>query len=328
MKYKDFSKDLKKQFLVDKDNIYLGHPSTIINNKKELLCVYPKGHGRGEIIYKKSFDYGKTWTERLKTPDSWKYSQETPILYKLQDKIILLSGRYPSKLSYSLDEGESWSEFKEFDWGGLVVFSSLLHLNNKYVAFFHDNGKFFKGSGVRGDFTLYQIESEDGINWGKPKSIYVSRQGEKFCEPYAILSPNKQQVLLLLRNNFKKFSFGMTSDNFCKTWNRPFQLNIHLSGDRHIAKYIDNERLFISFRGKNQGKFYHDWCGWTGSYNDILKNKPGDSFIRIMQNKKDGGDCAYPCIEMVDDVVINTTYGSWDGGLPYIMCVRINKNEL
>lgn len=328
MIYKDFSKDISKQFLVDKDKIYLGHPSTIINNKNEILCVYPKGHGRGEIVYKKSLDFGKTWTDRLPTPTSWKTSQETPILYKLKDKIILLSGRYPSQLSYSLDDGETWSEFKKFNWGGLVVFSSLLEIDNKYIAFFHDNGKFFKGSGIRSDFTLYQTSSENGIEWDHPKPIYVSRAGEKFCEPYAIFSPDQKQVLLLLRNNFKKFSFGMTSNDFCKNWNRPFQLNIHLSGDRHIAKYIDDDKLFVSFRGKNQGKFYQDWCGWTGSYYDIINKKPGSSFIRIMENKKDGGDCAYPNIDIVDDVIINTTYGSWDGGLPYIMCVRINKDEL
>ena len=55
-KFIDISKDTDRQVIVDKeDGQYLGHPTTtLIENSETILCVYPKGHGRGEIIYKRS----------------------------------------------------------------------------------------------------------------------------------------------------------------------------------------------------------------------------------------------------------------------------------
>ena len=46
------------QTIVDQeDGIYLGHPSTVLlEDGKTILIVYPKGHGKGEIIYKRSED--------------------------------------------------------------------------------------------------------------------------------------------------------------------------------------------------------------------------------------------------------------------------------
>ena len=49
-------KDL--QAIVDKESgVYLGHPTTVLlEDGKTILTVYPKGHGAGEIIYKRSLD--------------------------------------------------------------------------------------------------------------------------------------------------------------------------------------------------------------------------------------------------------------------------------
>ena len=43
------------QTIVDQeDGIYLGHPSTVLlEDGNTILIVYPKGHGKGEIIYKR-----------------------------------------------------------------------------------------------------------------------------------------------------------------------------------------------------------------------------------------------------------------------------------
>ena len=95
----DISDDTKRQIIVDKeDGQYLGHPTTtLIKKSNTILCVYPKGHGKGEIVYKRSLDGGRTWSERLQTPASWKTSKEVPTLFQVknnngEENIIMFSG--------------------------------------------------------------------------------------------------------------------------------------------------------------------------------------------------------------------------------------------
>ncbi len=52
----DLDQWTEAQVVVDKEKgKYLGHPTTLLlKDGKTILCVYPKGHGSGEIILKKS----------------------------------------------------------------------------------------------------------------------------------------------------------------------------------------------------------------------------------------------------------------------------------
>ena len=71
--YLDLAGEKNRQVIVDREKgQYLGHPTTaLLDDGKTVLCVYPKGHGRGAILYKRSTDGGRTWSERLPTPASW-----------------------------------------------------------------------------------------------------------------------------------------------------------------------------------------------------------------------------------------------------------------
>lgn len=121
---------------VDKTGDYLGHPDLVLANDGTLYCAYPAGHGKGEVILKKSSAFADNWSGRLSdTPESWVRSQETPTLYNLQftdgsSKLLLVSG-CPSwneddeyyadgfNCSVSSDDGRTWTEFENFygiDW--------------------------------------------------------------------------------------------------------------------------------------------------------------------------------------------------------------------
>ena len=76
------------QVVVDREKgVYLGHTTTVLlEDGKTILTVYPKGHGKGAIVYKRSEDGGKTWSERLPVPENWSTSQEVPTLHRVVDR--------------------------------------------------------------------------------------------------------------------------------------------------------------------------------------------------------------------------------------------------
>ena len=63
----DLAQETHRQVLVDREpNQYLGHPTTVLlDDQQTIITVYPKGHGRGAIVMKKSHDGGLTWSDRL-----------------------------------------------------------------------------------------------------------------------------------------------------------------------------------------------------------------------------------------------------------------------
>ncbi len=81
----DISGEKQRQVIVDREaGQYLGHPTTLLlEDNRTMLTVYPKGHGRGAIVYKRSSDTGLTWSERLPTPKSWETSLEVPTLHRV-----------------------------------------------------------------------------------------------------------------------------------------------------------------------------------------------------------------------------------------------------
>src|SRR5215467_2184874 len=83
----DLATETQRQVIVDREpGQYLGHPSTVLlEDGKTILCVYPKGHGKGAIVLKRSPDGGRTWSDRLPTPPNWATSQETPTILRVID---------------------------------------------------------------------------------------------------------------------------------------------------------------------------------------------------------------------------------------------------
>ena len=338
----------QNQVVVDREaGQYLGHPTTcLLDDGKTILCVYPKGHGRGGIVYKRSSDGGVSWSERLKTPASWSTSKEVPTLHRVIDpggkkRIIMFSGLYPTRMAVSDDDGLNWGELEPVgDWGGIVVMGAVVELKTgpgHYLGLFHDDGRFIGPQAKKQQpavFTLYKTRSTDGgLSWSNPVAIDASSR-KHICEPGVVRSPDGKQLAVLLRENSRRENSQIIfSDDEGQTWSQPRDLPDWLNGDRHTAQYAPDGRLFISYRCRwPQGKssdYEGDWVGWVGTYQDLVEGNDGQYFVRIKDNKK-GSDCAYPGVEILPDgSFVTTTYGHWtEGESPYILSVRFKLEEL
>jgi hypothetical protein len=342
----DLNDRTDRQVVVDREaGQYLGHPtSLLLEDGKTILCVYPKGHGKGAIVYKRSRDGGKTWSDRLPTPKTWETSRETPTLHRVvgadgKKRIVLFSGLYPVRSALSEDDGETWSELKPVgDWGGIVAMASVIELKTgagHYLALFHDDGRYIvKGGKAAGVFTLYKAISKDGgLTWAAPEAVYQSGDVH-LCEPGAIRSPDGKQIAVLLRENRRvRNAHVIFSDDEGKTWTPPRELSGTLTGDRHVAKYGPDGRLFVSFRDMprkgTESPSAGDWVGWVGRYEDLAAGREGEYRVRFKDNLH-AWDCAYPGVEVLPDgTFVVTTYGHWAVKEPaYILSVRFTLKEL
>lgn len=267
----DLDKETFRQVVVDReDGQYLGHQTTVLlEDGKTILTVYPKGHGKGPIVFKKSFDGGLTWSDRIPVPKSWETSKEVPTIFRVIDssgkkRLILFSGLYPARLAHSENDGSTWSELEPVgNWGGVVVMASLIPLKTgagHYMAMFHDDMRFITENGqqVYAEdqktnkqklFTLYKTFSYDGgLTWSYPEPI-LSRRDMNLCEPGIIRSPNGKQLAVLLRENSRSTNSQIIfSKDEGKTWSDPKPLPNELTGDRHVLKYTPDGRLLAVFR--------------------------------------------------------------------------------
>ncbi len=341
----DLAAETHRQVVVDREaGQYLGHPTTVLlEDGRTILCVYPKGHGRGAIVYKRSTDGGLRWSERLPTPESWATSKEVPTLHRVigpdgRKRIIMWSGLYPARLAVTEDDGKTWSELEPAgDWGGIVVMGFTEPIRTgagHYLAMFHDDGRFFTSKPHQEKpvvFTLFKTFSRDGgLTWSFPEEVWKGSELH-LCEPGLIRSPDGQQLAVLLRENSRrKNSHVIFSDDEAKTWTAPRELPGALTGDRHTGKNAPDGRLFISFRDTTlESPTKGDWVGWVGTYDDIVKGREGQYRVRLMDNLK-AADCAYPGVELLPDgTFVTTTYGHWTTNeAPYIVSVRFKLSEL
>jgi hypothetical protein len=292
----DLDKETSRQVIVDReDGQYLGHPTTVLlEDGKTILTVYPKGHGRGEIVYKRSTDGGLTWSERLKVPESWKTSLEVPTIFRTIDPngkkhLILFSGLYPARLAHSEDDGLTWRELKPAgDWGGVVVMASMTALKTgkgHYMALFHNDFRYMTADGqekYKEDrklnsqilFTLYKTLSYDGgLTWSEPEVI-LSRRDMNLCEPGIVRSPDGKTLAVLLRENARRANAQIIfSKDEGKTWTNPRPMPNELNGDRHVLKFTPDGRLLVVFRDISPLRFREDLDLFAKEKNEVNLSK-------------------------------------------------------
>ncbi|MAT14552.1 MAG: glycosyl hydrolase [Planctomyces sp.] len=339
----DLSGETDRQVIVDREEgQYLGHPTTVLlDDDKTIITTYPKGHGRGAIVLKRSEDGGLSWSDRLPVPENWSTSKEVPTLYRTVDaegvkRIVMFSGLYPIRMAVSEDEGTTWTPLEPIgDFGGIVAMGDVARLKDgKYMALFHDDGRFIRENSKQKkpvEFRVYKTLSADGgLTWSQPEEIAFLPEVH-LCEPGIVRSPDGNQLAVLLRENSRtRNSYVIFSDDEGETWSEPRELPGALTGDRHQARYANDGRLLISFRDTTlDSPTKGDWVAWVGTYDDIANGNEGQYRIRLMDNTK-GADCSYPGnILLPDGTFVLTTYGHWtEGAEPYIVSVRLKLAEL
>ncbi len=343
----DLPQNASNWVVVDREpGQYLGHPTTVLlEDGQTLLCVYPKGHGKGPIQLQRSLDGGQTWSGRLPVPENWSTSLETPTIHRVVDvsgrkRLLVWSGLHPARTSISEDDGSTWSPLKPVgDWGGIVVMSSLAEVRDRpghYLAWFHDDGRFFRKDAQPEKppvFRLFQVESTDGgLTWGQPRELFASA-AVNLCEPGWVRSPDGGEIALLLRENRRaKGSHMMLSRDEGRTWTAPRELPASLCGDRHVARYGPDGRLFVSFRDTaKESPTAGDWVGWIGRYEDLKSGTEGAGTFRVrLGDNHHAWDCAYPGVEVLPDgTFVVTTYGHWEAGQPpFVVSRRFTLKDL
>ncbi len=341
----DLAAEKQRHIVVDREpGQYLGHPTTVLlEDGRTILCVYPEGHGKGAIRLRRSNDGGQTWSTNLPVPANWATSRETPTLHRVVDasgrkRLVLFSGLHPVRTALSEDDGNHWTDLMPAgDWGGIVAMGSVEAVRGQpghYLALFHDDGRFQFPRSVATKpptFALLQTRSSDGgITWSYPETL-LARADIHLCEPGLVRSPDGRELAVLLRENSRtRNSWLITSRDEGRSWSEPRELPAALTGDRHVAKYLQDGRLFITFRDMaRQTTTKGDWVAWVGSYEDVVKGRPGQYRLRLADNHHNF-DCAYPGLEILPDgTIVTITYGHWEPGQqPYILCLRLAPGEL
>jgi hypothetical protein len=337
----DLSKDTARQVVIAQGTPeeYQGHPTTVLlPDGKTMYCVWTYKHGGTCGPLKRSDDGGKTWSELLPVPDSWKTVKNCPSIYRLTDpkgkaRLIVYAGQGPDGTmhqSHSEDDGETWTPMVSNKLTCVMPFCTIVPIEGgkKLLGLTNirrPNETLDKKSNI-----LTQSISEDGgLTWS-PWQIILDMGALKPCEPHLVRSPDGKQLLCLIRENEKHIALSMTSNNEGRTWSQPKPLPAGLHGDRHMAHYAEDGRLVVCFRdtGLKSPTRTH-FVAWVGKYEDIIAGRDGQYRLKLLHSYK-GGDCGYPGLELLPDgTFVATTYIKYREGpeLNSVMSVRFSLQE-
>ena len=305
--------------------VYHGHCDTVLlADGKTMLTAWTVGHGRLVGPLARSADGGKTWSAPLDVPANWHRTSNTPAIHRLVDprgvsRLIVFAGGldwrrggrppYPMQQAVSEDGGRSWTPMKPNGLQGEVPPKTVLR--------FDGGRRLVLWSDLPGHVT--QSESRDGgLTWRRQRRIL--RVPARWGQPAVIRSPEGKQLLMLLRENSRKYhSLYSVSDDSANTWSQPRELPAALTGDRHVLRYAPDGRLVVAMRdrGKTSATYGH-YVAWVGRYEDIPKRREGQYRIKLFHNAartgkdvpgKGNADCGYSDLEVLPDgTIVATTY--------------------
>ena len=335
----DLMKEDKLFTTVERRKTYLGHPSTVLfRDGKTLLVAYPDGHGRGNLIFRRSNDAGQTW---VALPPSGQRVMETPVLYRLdlpagRERVLMVTCQPRANIlewMWSDDRGDTWSGRQQWKLEGpkgiIVALASLWPLPGKQPSWrgvFHDFAfdnwtvDLKVDSALTGPPTL-RFENLRRIDFATPAGrTEANRAG--LCEAGLVTRPDGQRIALLFRPE-KRLTNSMVafSDDAGLTWTDPRELPGALTGHRHESVNLADGRTLVfmrDFSPLHVGNPTHgDWVAWMGTFADLEAGREGHYRVRLRRNYGNStnnniGDCGYTGVELLPNgQVLAVTYGHW-----------------
>ena len=307
-------------------DIYQGHTDTLLMpDGKTLFAAWSQGHAVNIGPLKRSNDGGRTWSDLISVPDNWFKTSNTPTIHRLLDpdgkqRLCVFGGglRSPGvamQQSVSEDGGRTWSAMRPNGLTGEVPPKSVMP--------FEDGKKWIIWSDMPG--LVWQSETADGgLTW-KPERPILKVPG-RWSQPSVIRSPDGRQLLMLMRENTRKYNslYSVSNDN-ARTWSEPKELHAALTGDRHVLRYAPDGRLVIAMRAQAKSRLtYGHYVAWVGRYADIIGRREGQYRIKLFHNHlrtpqmppgKGNYDCGYSGLEVVEDgSIIAITYVKYQPG--------------
>ncbi|MEK0452068.1 MAG: hypothetical protein RL088_4336 [Verrucomicrobiota bacterium] len=315
---------------------YLGHPSTVLfRDGKTLLVAYPDGHGRGNLIIRRSTDAGGSWQP---VDIAAQRVEETPILYRLDlpgggERVLLVTcrpGQSVLEWMWSDDRGKTWSARQQWKLDGtrgiIVALASLWPVPGgepRWRGIFHDGNFDNYTVDLRLDGkAACQFENLRRLEYATPAGRDEARRAG-LCEAGLVARADGKRIALLFRPE-KRLTNSMVafSDDAGLTWTDPRELPGAYTGHRHESVNLPDGRTMVFMRDYsplNKGNPTHgDWVAWVGTFDDIEQGREGQYRIRLRRNYGNStngniGDCGYTGVELLPGgKVLAITYGHWE----------------
>lgn len=327
----DISAETERQTVIaaGTPEVYQGHPTTLTlrvpgdagEDRDEILCVWCINHGGHAGPLARSRDGGKTW-RRLdaELPAGYASHWNCPSIYEITDpggrrRLWVFSARkgrqaeagwMPSILSE--DNAATWREMPPLGFRCVMTFSSMVRLRDGSTL-----GLYHRGPDGRDRAPLEVLATttaDGGFTWSAPR-VVARVPGKNPCEPFVFRSPAGDELCCLMRENTHTGrSLMMFSGDEGQTWTEPVDTPWGLTGDRHIGRFVQNDRLVVAFRDQAIGSPSRGhFVAWVGSYDDIRLGRPGAYRIKLLHHHGRPGDCGYPGLELLaDGSLLATTY--------------------
>ena len=357
----DISGDAARQTVIaaGTENLYQGHPTTVLTRTDKLLCVWTTGHGGPCGPAAESLDGGRNWTridDRL-PPEYGAECRNCPTLQKMAlpnegERLLAFSARPPSGdvfvgpcplgIAFSDDDGATWRMAPPAKLSAGMPPTGFIQLVDGRVALFGQVFKSLEQAKDRptDDQNVWMATSPDGLSWSAPR-IVASVPDKNLCEPFAIRSPDGAEIALLLRENrHAGCSMMCFSRDEGATWTDPVDTAPELTGDRHEGVVLPDGRLFIAFRDRMaDSPTYGQYVAWVGTYDDLRAARPGALRIHLLKSWAGAqslanhtwlGDTGYSGVELLPDGdILCTTYSKhWpDARRHSVVCTRLNVAE-